>query len=91
MEAIWEIAVYAKKSKSGHLQSLYYLVLWKEYPEKENIWELALTVQHFRKLISSFHKDHLEKTTATLPAIDTTSLIARPIVKAIVKPIEVSK
>ena len=36
MEAIWDSAVYTKKSKSGHLPELYYLVFWKGYPEEEN-------------------------------------------------------
>ena len=36
VEAIWDNAVYAKKSKSGHLLGLYYLVSWKGYPEEEN-------------------------------------------------------
>ena len=37
VEAIWDSMVYAKKSKSGHLSSFYYLVLWKRYSEEENI------------------------------------------------------
>ena len=39
MEAIWESAVYARESKSGHLPGFWYLVSWKGYPKKENIWE----------------------------------------------------
>ena len=34
-KAIYESAVYASKSK-GHILDLYYLVLWKGYPGKEN-------------------------------------------------------
>ena len=37
VEAIRDNAVYAKEVY-GHLQGLYYLVAWKSYPEKENIW-----------------------------------------------------
>ena len=36
VEAIWENAVYAMESESGHLPGLYYLVAWKGYPEEEN-------------------------------------------------------
>ena len=36
VEAIRDSTVYAKKSKSGHLPDLYYLVSWKGYPEEEN-------------------------------------------------------
>ena len=36
VEAICDSAVYAKKSESGHLLGLYYLVSWKGYPEEEN-------------------------------------------------------
>ena len=67
LEAIQDSAVYAKESESGHLLGLYYLVSWKEYPEKENTWEPVLAVQHLRKLISSFQKDHPDKPTATSP------------------------
>ena len=70
VEAIWDSAVYAKKSESGHLLGLYYLVSWKGYPEEENTWKPALAVQHLRKLINLFHKDHLNKPITTSSAID---------------------
>ena len=81
MEAIWDSKVYAKESESGHLPVFYSLVSWKEYPEEENTWEPASAVQHLRKLISSFHKDHPDKPTATSPAIDNAPPMARPTVK----------
>ena len=81
VEAIWDSEVYTRESESGHLPGLYYLVSWKRYPEEENIWEPALAVQHLRKLISSFHKDHPDKPTATSPAIDNAPPMARPTVK----------
>ena len=81
VEAIWDSAVYARESESGHLPGLYYLVSWKGYPEEENTWEPASAVQHLRKLISLFHKDHPDKPTATSPAIDTAPPMARPTVK----------
>ena len=78
VEAIWDSTVYARKSESGHLPGLYYLVSWKGYPEEENIWEPISVVQHLKKLISSFHKDHPDKPTATSPAIDTAPPMTRP-------------
>ena len=36
MEAIWDSMVYTKKSKSGYLLQLYYLVSWKRYPKEKN-------------------------------------------------------
>lgn len=35
-EVIWDSKAYAKKSDSGHWPNLHYLVLWKDYSEKEN-------------------------------------------------------
>ena len=81
METIWDSALYARESESGHLPGLYYLISWKRYLEEKNTWEPALAVQHLTKLISSFHKDHPDKPTATSPTIDTAPPMARPTVK----------
>ena len=81
VEAIWDSASYANKSESGHLSGLYYLVAWKGYPKEENIWEPLSVVQHFKKLISSFHKDYLEKPITTFPPIDSAPPISRSIIK----------
>ena len=83
VEAIWDSAVYASESESGQLPGLYYLVVWKGYPKKENTWELSSAVQHLKKLINSFHKDHPEKPTATFPSIDS----ALPMARLTVRPI----
>ena len=85
VEAIWDSAVYTVESKSGHLPGLYYLVAWKGYSEKENTWEPVLAVQHLRKLISSFHKDHLKKSTATSPPVNFAPPMARLTVKPTAK------
>ena len=45
VDGIWDSAVYVKKSITGQLPGLYYLILWKGYLEEENIWELALVIQ----------------------------------------------
>ena len=85
VEAIRDSAVYARESM-GHLPGLYYLVFWKGYPEEENTWKPASAVQYLRKLISSFHKDHPDKPTATSEAIDTAPPMARPTIKPAAKP-----
>ena len=36
VNGIWDSVVYAKESTTGQLPRLYYLVLWKSYPEEEN-------------------------------------------------------
>ncbi len=79
-EAICDSAVYARESE-GHLSGFYYLVLWKSYTEEENTWEPASAVLHLHKLISTFHRNHPEKLTATSPPIDSAPLMARPTVK----------
>ena len=44
VEAIRDSAVYTRESESGHLSGFYYLVSWKKYPEKDNIWEPASAI-----------------------------------------------
>ena len=85
VKAICDSAIYARES-TGHLPRLYYLVSWKDYLEEENTWEPASAVQHLRKLINLFHKDHSDKPTATSEAIDTAPLMARPTIKPAAKP-----
>ena len=82
VEIIQNSAIYARESELGHLLGLYYLVSWKRYLEEKNTWKPASVVQHLRKLISLFHKDHSEKPTATSLAIDTTPSMSRLIVKS---------
>ena len=70
-----------KESESGHLPGFYYLIAWKRYLEEENTWKPASVIQHLRKLINPFYKDHLDKLTATSPVIDIATPMARPTVK----------
>ena len=82
VEGIRNSAVYARESEVGHLPGLYYLVSWKGYPKDESTWEPASAVQHLRKLVSTFHKDHPDKPTATSPPID----LAPPMAKRTASP-----
>ena len=84
VEAIIDSVIYAKK-REGHLLSVYYLVFWKSYPEKESTWEPFSTVMHFWKMISTFYKDHPKKPTATFFPLDSAPPIAKSSVKSPVK------
>lgn len=79
IEAIFNSVIYIRKSESGHLPGLYNLILWKGYSKNENTWEPVSAVQHFWKLLNTFHKKHLHKPIANSPPIDlilsTTKLI----------------
>ena len=44
VNGIQDSAIYAKESITGQLSGLYYLVLWKDYPEEENTWKPALVI-----------------------------------------------
>ena len=81
VEAIWDSAVYARELEARHLPGLYYLILWKNYPEEENTWEPASAVQHLWKLVRTFHAGHPDKLTATSSPVDAALPIAKPIVK----------
>ena len=77
VKGICDSAVYARELEAGHLLGLYYLVLWKNYPEDESTWETAAAVQHLQNLVSTCYKDHSNKPTATSPPIDVASPMAK--------------
>ena len=82
VEGIHDSAVYARESETGHLQGLYYLVSWKGYLKDESTWEPASAVQYLRKLVSTFHKNPLNKLIATSLTID----LAPPMTKCTATP-----
>ena len=81
VKSIWDSAVYASPSATEQLLRLYYLVLWKDYLEKENIWEPTLAIQHFWKLTTIYYKDNPEKLTAISPPVDTALPMTKPTIK----------
>lgn len=85
VKAICNNTVYNNKLDSGYLFSLYYLVLWKSYPEKENIWEPALVKLDFCKMIITFYNNYPMKLTKIFSPIDSALLIVRPITKLILR------
>ena len=85
MEAICNNAVYTRES-TGHLPEFYYLVFWKGYLETENTQEPYSAVQHLRKHINFFDKNHSNNPTAISKAIDTAPAMGRPMIKPRAKP-----
>ena len=81
VEAICESPVYARESE-GHLPGLYYLVSWKVYSEEKNILKPVSAIPHLRRIVNTFHKEHLEKPTTTSTPVDS----APPMAKRAVKP-----
>ncbi len=78
-EAIIDSAIYSKETNNQMLD-LYYLILWKSYPEEENTQKHSAAVKYLRKLISIFYKEHLKQSIATFLSLDSTLPIAKPIV-----------
>ena len=80
VEAICDSEVYTRESEC-HLPGFYYLISWKGYPKEKNTWEPSLAIQHLRRLVSTFHKEHLEKPTATSTPVNSAPTMAKPAVK----------
>ena len=80
VEVIIDSIVYTKEIE-GHLPSLYYLVFWKSYLEKKSTWEPSSIVMHLWKMISTLHKNHPKKPTATFPPLNSIVSMAKPSVK----------
>ena len=85
VETIKDSTVYVKEAE-GHLSGLYYLVFWKSYLEEKSTLEPSSAVMHFRKMISTFHKDHLEKPKTIFLPLDSVSPMVKSSVKSPVKP-----
>ena len=80
IKAICNRTIYIYKAKS-YLPGLYNLIMWRKYSKIENTWELSFAVYHLEKFINFFHKDHLEKPTATFSFINFALLMTRLTVK----------
>lgn len=85
IKSIWNSAVYIKKSETDHLLGLYHLILWKNYPKKENTWKPTLTVKYFQKLLSTFYKKILDKPNTILSFVNLASQIFMPTIKPFLK------
>ena len=81
VEAICNSAVYAKESESSQLPGLYSLISWKDFSEEENTWKPASAIQHFRRLVSLFHKANPDKLTTISTPVDTAQPTARSTVE----------
>lgn len=63
VEAIKDSAVYVDTYQEK-LPKLYYLISWKGYPESESNQKSTLIIMHLWKIINTFYKNYLEKSTA---------------------------
>ena len=78
VKAIVDSAIYSQQANdSNQMPGFYYLVLWKGYPKEENIWEPLLVVIYLWKLISTFYKEHPEKSIAISLLLDFALPMAR--------------
>lgn len=69
--------------QAGHLPGLYYLLSYKSYPDEKNTWELALVVQHFWKLVTTFYKHYPDKPIAMFFPVNIALSMAKPSMKPI--------
>ena len=81
VEAIIDSTIYAQEIEE-HLLGLYYLVFWKSYSKKKNIWKPSSTVMHLWKMISIFHKNYPEKPMTTSSPLDFAPPMVKPSVKS---------
>ena len=77
-DGIQDSVVYTKESATGQLPRFYFLILWKSYPEEENTWEPVLAILHLLRLTNAYHKNNLERPTATSLPVNMAPLMARP-------------
>ena len=80
VKVIRDSAIYAKEA-DGYLPRLYYLIAWMGYLKEKNTWEPFSAIMHLRKMVSTFHKNHPEKPTATSTPLDSAPPMAKPTVQ----------
>lgn len=79
-------AKFIQKLSSGyHLSDCHYLVLWKGYFKEKNIWDLILAIQYLWKLVITFYKAYLEKSTVIFLPAKPAPLMAKSIAKLTIK------
>ena len=76
IKAIINTVVYDKEAVNNQISGLYYLILWKSYLEEKNNSKSLTVVMHLRKLIRTFYKEHLEKSTAIFLTLNLTLSMA---------------
>ena len=80
---VWIIidsALYSQQANNNQIPGLYYLILWKNNPEKESPWESSLAIIHLQKLINTLYKEHPKKPIATSLPLDSVPPMAKPTV-----------
>lgn len=80
-ETIYNSKIYAQNSDSSYLLSFYYLISWKRYLEKENIWVPILAIQYLWKLVIIFYKKYQKKPIVISLLINSALSMAKFIIK----------
>lgn len=81
---IQDNVIYTKLAEN-QLSKLYYLVFWTSFLEDRSIEELASAIMRLQKMISTFHKHYLEKSTSMSLCLNSVSPIIRLLVKPTIK------
>lgn len=74
--------IYVKEFED-HLPGLYYLVYYKNYHKKENLYIYALTIRHLLRFICTFNKQQYNKLAANLFLINSAMPKTRLLLKSI--------
>lgn len=85
VETIKNNAVFSNAVAEDQSSKLHFLLFWKSYLEKEDIWEPTLVVIYLWKMIGMIHKNHPKKPIATFPPFDSVLSIVKPVVQPIIK------
>lgn len=78
---IKDSAVYANKAARGQIPELYYLISLKSYSKAKNTWQPTSIIMYLWKIINTFHKNYPKNPIIISPPIDSSSPMAKPLVK----------